>query len=93
MFHMLANNLCSRLGYGILGLDEAASDRDLCGKKTDSFTKEHETVFQMKVGDFSDASSTNHVEHDIVAKEWIDYSILTSEKAGYLCEKEGTVIF
>ena len=89
MFHTLKNNLCSRLGYGVLGLDDAS----LCGKQTDSFTKEHETVYQIKVGDFSDESSSNHVEHDIVAKEWIDYSKLTSEKAGYLCEKEGTVIF
>ena len=93
MFQMLKYNICSRLGYGILGLHEDASDRDLCGKTSDGFKKEHETVFQMKVGDFSAPVSSDHVDHDIVAKEWIDYSQLESEKAGYLCEKEGTVIF
>ena len=79
----------SSLGYGILGLDKASSSRDLCAKQSDDFTKEHETVFQLKIGDFSNSNSP--VQHDIIANEWIDYSDTTNDKAGYLCEKEGNI--
>ena len=81
------------MGYGILGLDQASSNRKLCNKQSDGFTKEHENVFQLKIGDFSDASANNHIQHDIVAKEWMDYPDAIGEKAGYLCEKEGNINF
>ena len=84
---MIKKYFTSSLGYGISGIDRAITDGDLCDKMSDDFTKEGETLFQLKVGNYTDTG--NNVEHDIVAIEWTLYSNIAANKAGFICEKEG----
>ena len=69
------------LGYGINGMDRVVSNGDLCNKGNDNFDKLKEAVFQMGIG-----ASSNVIK----AKQWAQYSDLDTEKAGFICEKEGS---
>ena len=69
------------LGYGINGMDRVVSNGDLCNKGNDNFDKLKEAVFQMGIG-----ASSNVIK----ARQWAQYSDLDTEKAGFICEKEGS---
>ena len=61
------------------------TDGNLCGfGGTDGFTNILETVFQIKMG----AASV----HQTDAMEWVFYADVSSEEAGYICEKEGKLL-
>ena len=72
------------LGYGILDINGPGAPSNLCGKSSDAFVKEEETVFQLKMGD-----SSTGVVSDVEAKSWYAYADVISDKAGFICEKEG----
>ena len=72
------------MGYGINGFDRVVSNGDLCDGQngamtSDNFDKHQEAVFQMNI----------KATLDIETKQWAAYSDLDSEKAGFVCEKEG----
>ena len=69
------------MGYGIPDID---SPTTLCNFVSDRYIREKETVFQIKMGTID--------AHDVDAKEWGMYADVTSEKAGFICEKEGSII-
>ena len=73
--------LCFSLGYGIPEIDKPTTHGHLCGLNYDTFTKEKETVFQLKMQAVD--------QHRIKAREWEMYTDVTSEKSGFICEKEG----
>ena len=74
------------MGYGVQGFDRPTSSGDLClpDSDNDNFEKEVETVFQLKIGESSEA-------FDIEAKSWGDYNDLALDAAGFICEKEGII--
>ena len=68
------------MGYGINGMDRVVTNGELCeNKNSDNFEKYQEAVFQMDI----------KASHDIKAHQWNLYSDLETEKAGFICEKEG----
>ena len=73
-----------RLGYGIQGIDRAHTSGELCsqGNGDDDFTKEDETVFQLKMGALS-------IPLHVKAKPWNNYLDMNDADAGFICEKEG----
>ena len=77
-------NLILRLGYGIQGIDRAHTSGELCsqGNGDDDFTKEDETVFQLKMGALS-------IPLHVKAKRWNNYLDMNDADAGFICEKEG----
>ena len=75
--------LFSSLGYGIQDIDRPTAHGDLCNLVSDTFNKEKETVFQLKMG----AIDT----HIVKANELEMYTDITSEKSGFICEKEGSI--
>ena len=78
-------NFCySRLGYGIQGIDRAHTSSELCsqGNADDDFTKEDETVFQLKMKALS-------IPIHVKAKAWNNYLDMDDADAGFICEKEG----
>ena len=78
-------NFCySRLGYGIQGIDRAHTSGELClqGDADDDFTKEDETVFQLKMKALS-------IPIHVKAKPWNNYLDMDDADAGFICEKEG----
>ena len=72
------------MGYGILDINRSGTLSNLCSKSSDAFAKEDETVFQLKMGDNSNVN-------DVEAKSFDVYTDVTSDKAGFICEKEGNV--
>ena len=64
-------------------MDRVATNGELCeNKNSDNFEKYQEAVFQMNI----------KASHDIKANQWVLYSDLDAEKAGFVCEKEGNQI-
>ena len=61
---------------------------DFCDKTSDDFNKEDETVFQLKMGGFD---SSGVQQNDVEAKGWVQYTDVSSDKSGFICEKEGTI--
>ena len=74
-----------RLGYGIQGIDRAHTSGELCSGLggTDDFTKETETVFQLKMGSISSS-------YNVKAEAWNNYADMNDVDSGFICEKEGT---
>ena len=61
-------------------MDRVVTNGELCqNKNSDNFEKYEEAVFQMDI----------KASHDIKAHQWNLYSDLDTEKAGFVCEKEG----